>query len=479
VSVQAQATESEPQRVVGLLGALSIVAGSMLGIGIFLTPRVVADLLHTPAWFLGAWVLGGVIALSGAVAYAELGTMFPRAGGDYVFLRESFGRSVSFACGWVLFAGVFTGSIATIAVPVCQYQLPALLAPWVDVQLAAPMLFGLTGTQLFAMALVVLFTLLNVLGARPAAQVQIFVTGIPLAILAVAAVGLLLTGPHASAVPTTAATPTEGNPLVALSRATLAIYFAYAGWNAIGYVGGEVKHPQRTIPLALVGGTVLITGLYLTLCAAFIAVLGMGGLTAAFEAGTATAAHFGGTASQWFVTALIFLALVGSLNGTILGGARIAQAMAQDGALWKPLGNLSPRFHSPGRALWLQAGMSCALVASGTFEQLIELTSIAMLLIGGLTVVSLFALRARRPLADRPWKAWGYPFLPIFYLVTCLAVVGVSIWRVIGPVFGSGANTPHLPDFGELLPLLGLAIFALAWLGHRLWGPAPAQHSQG
>jgi APA family basic amino acid/polyamine antiporter len=457
--------DGNQHRVVGLGGALAIVAGSMLGIGIFLIPHVVAGLLHTPGWFLGAWLLGGLIALSGAVAYAELGAMFPRAGGDYVFLRESFGRSTSFACGWVLFAGVFTGSIATIAVPVCQYQLPALLAPWTDFDLTLPLQLAglslpLTGTQAAAMALVLLFTLINVLGAKPAAQVQLVVTVVPIAVLAVAGVVILATGPHATAVQTTAATPTEGPPLLALVRATLAIYFAYAGWNAIGYVGGEVRDPNRTIPVALVGGTLLIAGLYLLMCAAFIAVLGMGGLETAFEAGTATASAFAGPTASFIITVMIAMALVGSLNGTILGGARISWAMARDGALWSGFARVDERTGTPARALWFQAAMSCALIMSGTFQQLIDLTSIAMLLIGGLTVVSLFMLRARRPNVERPYRAHLYPWLPGFYLVVCVGVVLVSVTEVIrGALDGS--------DFQHLLPLLGLGIFGAAWLGHR------------
>ncbi len=462
--------DGNEHRVVGLPGALAIVAGSMLGIGIFLTPRVVAGLLHTPAYFLGAWILGGLIALAGAVAYAELGALFPKAGGDYVFLRETFGKSTSFACGWVLFAGVFTGSIATIAVPVCQYQLPALLAPWVDVDLTAAvtlagMSLPLTGTQLCAMMLVLFFTLINVLGAKPAAQVQFVVTAVPLGLLAIAAAAILVSGPHASAVATAAESATTGGPLIAMTKATLAIYFAYAGWNAIGYVGGEVKNPNRNIPAALLGGTVLITGLYVLLCTAFIAVLGMGGMESAFEAGTATASAFAGPGAELAVTGLIALALVGSLNGTILAGARIAWAMANDGALWRPLGKLSERTGSPSRALWFQAALACALIMSGTFEQLIELTSIAMLLIGGLTVVSLFLLRRRRPDVERPYRAHLYPWLPGFYLLVCVVVVAVSITQVVRTAIDGS-------EFQHLLPLLGLGIFGAAWLGHRALVPA-------
>ncbi|MBU6159536.1 MAG: amino acid permease [Myxococcales bacterium] len=455
-------------RVVGTLGAFAIVTGSMLGIGIFLTPYEVAQMLHTPGLFLLAWFLGGLIALAGAVAYAELGTMFPRAGGDYVFLRESFGKSVSFACGWVLFAGVFTGSIATLAVAVCQYQLPTLLAPVGAPDLTPQLTIGgltlpVTGTQLAAIALVTVFTVINVLGARVSALVQVLVTVIPLALFALASIVILVSGQHPEAIPSPrAADLTTGPWYVAMTQATLAIYFAYSGWNAIGYVGGEVANPSRNIPLALVGGTVLVTVLYVVMCAGFVAALGMGGIEQSFEVGTAIANAYGGTAATLVVTGLIAMALVGSLNGTILGGARIAMAMAHDGAIARNLGSVSRRTGTPARALVMQTLLAGILIVSGTFDQLYALTSIAMLLIGGLTVVSLFLLRARRPDAERPYRAMLYPWLPGFYVATCVSVIGIKVVGVLTPEEGTRLA------LSDLLPLLGLGIFAAAWLGHRL-----------
>jgi basic amino acid/polyamine antiporter, APA family len=455
-------------RVVGTLGALAIVAGSMLGIGIFLTPYQVAQMLHTPGLFLLAWFLGGLIALAGAVAYAELGTMFPKAGGDYVFLRESFGKSVSFACGWVLFAGVFTGSISTLAVAVCQYQLPTLLAPLGAPDLSQALSLGgaalpITGTQLAAIGLVTIFTIVNILGARVSALVQVLVTVIPLALFALASIIILVSGQHPDAIPSPrAAEVTTGPWYVAMTQATLAIYFAYSGWNAIGYVGGEVANPSRNIPLALVGGTVLVTVLYVIMCAGFITALGMGGIEQSFEVGTAIAAAYGGATATIVVTGLIAMALIGSLNGTILGGARIAMAMAHDGAIARNLGSVSRRTGTPARALILQTVLSFVLILSGTFEQLYALTSIAMLLIGGLTVVSLFLLRARRPDAERPYRALFYPWLPGFYVATCVSVIGIKVFGVLTPEEGASLA------LSDLLPLLGLGIFAAAWLGHRL-----------
>ncbi len=453
-------------RVIGPASAISIVAGSMLGIGIFLTPRVVAGELHTAPLFLLAWLLGGLIALSGAVAYAELGVLFPKAGGDYVFLREAFGRSTSFAAGWLLFVGVFVGSIATMAVPVCLYQLPALLAPFVSVDMSAPAtLFGaelpISGAQSVAIQLVAVLTVVNLLGTRLAAWTQIVLTMVPFAVLGVGALWVLFGGGDPTPVVATEVEPTSSGLAVSMTKATLAIYFAYAGWNAVGYVGGEVRNPGRNIPIGLLGGTALITVLYLVMCGAFIVALGMGGLTQAFEAGTATAAAVGGPRLQYLVTALIALALFGSLNGTILAGARIAWAMAGDGALPVAFRSLTSR-QTPGVALVAQAVLAAALILSGTFETLLELTSVAMLVMGSLAVISVFVFRARMPDAPRPYRATGYPVLPAFYLLVSAIVIGVSLYRVAVP----GADGPEGID--RFLPVFGLVVFAAAWLGHRV-----------
>jgi len=451
----------EQKRVIGLGGSIAIVAGSMLGIGIFLTPRVVADELFTAPLFLAAWLLGGMIAYAGAVAYAELGTMFPKAGGDYVFLREAFGSSVSFASGWLLFVGVFGGSIATMSVAICQYQLPVLLGAFIpDVDLTRTVIFGLSGTSICAIALALTLTAVNVLGTRLATWVQVILTMIPFAILTVGAIVAIAISPHETAVPSVAETASNGNLLAAMVTATLAIYFAYAGWNAVGYVGGEVKDPSRNIPRGLLFGTLMITGLYLVLCASFIVVLGMGGLTTAFEAGTSTANALLGEKASYAITVLIALALLGSLNGTVLAGARIGYAMAGDRALPTAIHVLHARWRTPATALGLQCIFAVVLIISGTFESLLELTSIAMLVMGSLSVIALFRFRVLRPNAERPYRAFGFPVVPGFYLAVSAVVIVVSIVRTVTTLRAS------IADGGEgsvdaLLPLLGLFVFVL------------------
>ncbi len=452
--------DAEQPRVIGPVGGLAIVVGSMLGIGIFLTPPQVATHLPSVSGYLLVWLVGGLIAFCGAVAYAELGTRFPHAGGDYVFLGEAFGESVSFAAGWLLFVGVFTGSVATMAVPLAEFQLPVLLAPIVDLDpgrtlwSAGPV--ELTVARAIGIGLLAGLTGLNVLGTRLSTRAQIALTAVPVVVLAVGAVVIFATtsaGPVA-----VSATGAQSSPVVGFGRAVLAVYFAYAGWNAIAYVGGEMKEPGSTVPVSLLGGTALITILYLLLAGCFIFVLGVEGVQGVMEAGTATAEAAGGPRTAYAVTALIAVALIGSLNATILAGGRVGWAMARRGALVAAMGRLNERFQTPDRALWLQAALAVVLVVTGTFEILLELTSIAMLLMSALTVVALFRIR-RRDGPDAPYQTTLYPWTPLLFLLISVVVIGASIYRAVAGDDGLTLESVY--------PLLGLAIFAATWIAHR------------
>ena len=445
---------SQP-RVIGLAGGLAIVMGSMLGIGIFLTPSQVATHLPSPGLYLLAWAFGGLIAFAGAVAYAELGTRFPEAGGDFVFLREAFGESLSFAAGWVLFVGVFTGSVATMAVPLAQFQLPVLLGPAISID-PSQTLFSLgfvelTVARTMGIAIIALLTVMNILGTRLSAGAQVALTGIPVAVLALGALVIFATTSGAAV---STPIPTESAPAISFGRAVLAVYFAYAGWNAIAYVGGEMKDPGKTIPLSLLGGTAAITGLYLLLAGVFVFVLGVDGVQQTIETGTATAQAAGGDTTAYLVTALIAVALIGSLNGTVLAGGRVAWAMARSGALAPSMGRLHKRLKTPAPALLLQGLLAALFVLTGTFEILLELTSIAMLVMGALTMVALFRIR-RRDGPHAPYQATFYPVLPLFFLITSLVVIGANIYRAVSPDEGFTADSVY--------PLLGLAIFAITW----------------
>lgn len=464
-------SQTETQRVLGGPAAVAIVAGSMLGIGIFLVPHVVANNVGSSMAFLACWAVGALLAFAGATAYAELGVMFPEAGGDYVFIRKAFGASAGFATGVLLFGAIFTGSLATMAVALCQYQI-STLATFVFGAAAAPLIegqfLGLSSAQWAGIALVLALTVLNTRGTRLSAGVQIALTTTPILVLSAAAVYVLVSGP---AQPLAAAAPVELETSArGIATALAAVYFAYAGWNAVAYVAGEVRNPNRNVPLGLLGGTGIVTIVYVLLCAGFLAVLGLAGLREAFEAGSAAAAVLDGPAAEVAVLVLITMALIGSINTTVLGGARIGYALARDGILPAWCSLIDSKSGTPNGALWLQAGIACLLILTGTFETLLEMTSVAMLLIAAMAVMALFVLRRRLPDLARPYRATGYPFVPAFFVLASAWIIVVTIWNALDPV--SVAETTLLQ---RLLPVLGVVVFAGAYAVHRVATRTPIQ----
>lgn len=454
--------ETSAPRVIGALAGMCIVAGSMFGIGIFIGPPEVAKAVDSPTVLLLIWLVAGLLALCGAVACGELGAMMPRAGGDYIFQRAAMGPSVAFASGWLLAIGVFGGSVASMTVALFEYQ----VGPLLDVDLTKPLFapvemldwgFTITTAQLAAAALTALLAAINIVGTRLSAGLQTVMTLLPISVAALLAVYALANVPPAAAATDAAASSIRSLTLTGLVLAYLPVYFAYSGWNVIIYVAGEVKNPARTIPRSLLGGTGVVTAFYVLLSAAFVHVLGMNGLRSTGEAGTAAAMAIAGDRGRVGFLVLMIAALFTATNGTVLTGARVAFAMGRAGAFWRGAGALHPKFHTPSRALIFQAACSITLIFSGAFEELLALASLAMVVTGSLNVVALFVLRWRQPDLDRPYRATGYPLLPLLYLGSNLVVIVVMVWRALHP---------EAADRRAWYPLLGLAILAVVWLTH-------------
>ena len=430
----------------------------MVGIGIFLSPPIVATHVSSVPLFFAMWALGGLISLAGAVACAELGTMMPKSGGDYVFQHEALGPSTAFASGSVLFAAIFCGSIATLAVGLSTYQLPTLLGLDFSTSLVPlPLGLDLTGSELTAIVVVIALTLINVRGTTMSARTQSWLTLFPIALFTVFALLLIFRSLAPAGEPSAEAAAVVPVTAHGLAVSYMAIYFAYSGWINIIYVAGEVAQPSRNIPRALIGGTLAVTLLYLLLCGGFYEALGMAGLRDAGEVGTATAALLAGETGKLAVTLLIALALTACTNATILGGARVAYAMAREGALFRSLAVLDDERQIPQRALWVQAALSCLLIVSGTFEQLMTMVSLAMVVTGTLTVSSVFVLRRKQPERARPYRASGYPLLPGLYVAASLVTIVIMVSRAL-----SGE-----PD--AWVPILGLLVLIAAYLLHRYW----------
>lgn len=476
-------------RVIGSWGAFSIVAGSMIGVGIFIFLPKVASGVGTLPLFFGMLLLGGLFALAGSVACGELGAMIPKAGGDYVFQRHAYGKSVAFASGWVLFAAIFAGSIATLAIPLFQFD----IGPLFGVDLMSP-LFGhevegkfvgdpvighLTGAHFAALGLILLFTALNDLGTSVSAKAQLVLTLLPIAAMVVLAAVVLIVQPDVVKPPTGGelATLPSTLTLAGLATAFLGVNFIFSGWINIIYVASEVKDPGRTIPRSMISATGAVTILYMLMAAAFVAVLGLAGVASTgtppwegglgFDAGTRTANALGLSDLGPVVLIIITLAILTSINATIMGGARVGYAMAADGAFWRPIAKLSGRRKTPRRSLWFLATLACLIVLSGTGEAIGEMTSLAMFVTGGLTVAAVFVLRRKMPDAPRPYRAMAYPILPGLYVVLAVAAIAAKIW-----------DATQQGGVAAWYPLIGLGILCVTWVGHliysRRWKTAAA-----
>lgn len=451
----------ENKRVVGRLAGIAIVAGSMLGVGIFLTPPLVAQYIQDPAWYMAAWLFGGVIAYSGAVAYAELATRYPEAGGDYVFIHHAFGPSLSFAAGTLLYFGVFAGSIATVAVPIADYLMPPFLSQFGVISpehsLYSIGIIDLTVSRLAGIALIVLLATINIIGTRISINVQIVCTLLPM-IMLVAVFFYVFTSIDIISTAGQSSSDSYSVPFMKTGPAILAIYFAYSGWNAATYVAGDIKNPAQTIPYSLVWGTIGITILYLIVAGGLFYMAGPDMLSETADPVSYVAAAISSTSGIYLITAMIGFALLASLNGTILAGGRVGYSMASYGSLFREAGRLSPKYGTPYISITGVSAIAILYVLTGTFEWLLEFTSLTMFLLSGLTVVSLYVIRNRSN-TNAPYMARGYPWFPGLILMLSVAIIMVNLYRAL---FGESRFTAD-----SLYPLSGIVLFLLVWLGHR------------
>ncbi len=446
-------------RKIGIFDGISLVAGSMLGIGIFLAPVQMANEMSDPWLFLGLWLFTGIIALSGASAYAELGVLLPHSGGDYVFHRKALGKSVSFAYGWGLLSAGFAGSIAAMTVPLCTFQLSRLIGFDTQSIFFEIGLFQISYAQIFAMILIWAFTWMHHYGLKLSSIFQSFTTYLPLIFL----LGFALYAYYAPPISRQVAFQESIHQKFSLSSITsafLGAYFAYSGWNAIIYVAGEVKDPKRTLPYSLIGGTIIVTILYLLLCGAAIYSLGFEGLRNLSKThqdmGSAMAFALGGAQAEYLMLILISFALLASINATVLGGARVALALALDGAFWHKAKDLDPKRHTPTNALIAQAVISSVVVLTIPWDYIFSSVSLVMVVGAALSVISVYVLRFKDP-TQRQYQAMGYPFFPAIFVVAAIFVVSVKIWA-----FFQGEE-------GSTYPIFALLFVFLIYLIHRFF----------
>lgn len=428
----------------GLFGAASVAAGTMIGTAIFVVPSRMLNLLGTPGMVLLVWVAAGVLSLFGALGYAELGAAIPEAGGEYVYLRRSYSPLFGFLFGWTTFIiakPASIGAIATAFVLYLAYFFPALTQViWqTQVTLAGRAWeLQLTGLQAGAAVMIALLSGINVLGVRRAGGVQVLFTACKLGVLAVLIV-LGLTMGHGSFTNFTSASAAgeHGGLLAPFGVATVSALWAYDGWNNLSMVAGEVENPQRNIPRALIYGTLLVIVVYVLVNLAYFYVLSpakiMPTQTIAADAARSLMGRGGGA----FIAVGVMISTFATLNGSILSGSRVPYATARDGLFPRPLAQLHPRYHTPAASIVAQASIAGVFALTGTYDTLYTKVIFAEFLFYALVTVGIFLLRRREPELARPYRTWGYPFVPaIFVTLSVLLLVNTFIEQRTGSLWG-------------------------------------------
>lgn len=435
-----------PRRV-GFWGAIAVMVGVVIGSGIFATPTTIARNLGSPTLILALWLAGGLVALCGALTFAELGAMMPRTGGIYVFLREGFGPCPAFVFGW---------TYMLIAKPAAAGGIASVFSTHFQ---------SLTGLNwnapLLTCAALFILTLINVLGVRGSARFAIALTGLKyFAIAAIIVLGIIAAIRESLGVAVGAqlhfvSTPAPKSLLHAIAPVMAAIMWTYDGWADVGSIAGEVTNPQRTLPRVFVFGTLAVIALYVLANTVYLYHLPLADMRQTETVAPLLLTRLAGPIGMAAVTVLIILSTLGSSHASVLTGARVTFAQAQDGLLFRSLARVNPRFQTPAVALWVQLTLSCAMVlVLKDFQSLADSFVFTIWIFYGMAAVSVFILRARLRDANRPFRVPGYPYIPAIFVLASLAMTILAI-----------LNNPKTNGTWLLILIAGVPVyFVWRWL---------------
>jgi APA family basic amino acid/polyamine antiporter len=390
-----------------------LVVGNVVGAGIFTTSGILAGHIDNPVAFILVWVVGGLLTMTGALTYAELGAMFPRAGGDYQFLKEAYGPMAGFMIGWLNFWVISPGSIAALSIAFAGY------VPGFSSEDGVLLQKGL------AVGVIVLLSIINYRSIRLASSAQSVITMGSLVLLAGLIIGAAAFGDGDSGHFSSQSAGTFSFDNL-LGPAMIAVLFTYSGWFAAAYVGSEVMRPNRNVPLALFIGTALVTVLYTGVNGAYLYALPLEDMRDATNVAQIAAARLFGAEVGILVSMAVLLALGSCINGTVMTGSRVCYAMAEAGLFWRRLGKVHPHFHTPHLAIVIQGLLAMVFALIGSFGKLLEYVVFAMLLSSMATGVAHLVLRKRHPQLSRPYRTIGYPVIPLVFVGT-YAWIAVSI----------------------------------------------------
>jgi len=436
-------------RVLGVSQATAIVVGTIIGSGIFLVPQEMMRAVGSSSLVYLAWIVGGLLSLFGAMTYAELGAMMPATGGEYVYLRGAYGDLPAFLYMWTWFSVAKPASIASVTTGLARVLaiFPALV--WLD-GVAIHGRWEITWSQVFAIAATWAVTGLNYLGIRKAADFQLFFTWLKGALILVIA-GFCFASSQGRLLNFQTFFPGAHGGIGGFMIALIAALWAYDGWNDLTMVGGEVRRPERSLPIALIVGLFIVGALYMATNAAIQFILPAAQIAASPRPAVIAMALVAGGWGAAFVSIAMAVSILVTLNGTIMSGARIPFAAARDKLFFAKMATIHPRFQSPSTSLIVQALLATVLLlAVGRFQQLFELAIFAEWLFYMVTATTVFVYRKKLPDAVRPYRVWGYPVLPALFVIAA----GILL-------FYSYAENLKNSLIGTGIILLGVPLFAL------------------
>ena len=450
-------TRDELPRKLGLLSAIAVLVGTTIGTGIFRSPAGIALKVPQEGWFLFTWILGGFFTLCGALTYVELAGALPRTGGVYVYLREGFGRLPAFLFGWTNLVILRASSLGAISTVFAEYLLRLLHKE------GNPM-----AVHLIAAAAILLVAVFNLIGVRLGALVQNLTTGTKyIALVLLVLIAFIIGGQHDWTPPAAPVAVGTTTSLTMFGLALVSILWVYDGWADLTYVSGEVKRPERNLPLALIIGTLAVILIYVLANLAYLHLLDVGQIANSKLVAADTAKRSIGGIGETLVSIAVMISAFGTLNGSILTGPRIFFAMADDGLFFKKIASVHPRFQTPHVAILLTAIPAMGLVMLQQFEQLADTFVLGIWPFYAIGVAAVYALRRKRKDLSRPYKTLGYPVTPALFILVVMFLLGnaladdlryyLALWSgIISPPAGSGA----LMVFGIIL--LGIPVY-LIW----------------
>lgn len=431
------------KRELGLFSCVMLVIGNIIGVGIFTTPGEIAKGLPTAGWVLVAWLVGGLMTMAGALTYAELGAMYPRAGGNYVFLKEAYGDVIAFLYGWAYSLVTTAGTIALLAIGFAEY-------------LGIP--GGSATSKIFSITVILVLTFLNARDLKLGAGVMDFITSLKIvAMLLLVLLGFSIGhGDSGNFHPFIAGD--AGSAFSAILAALVPMAFTYSGWNSTVIVGEEVKNPEQLIPLSMILGTLGTTAIYMLMNVIYLYAIPLQELLGADTVAHLAATKLFGPGTARLIQALVATSVLGCLSATLLTNPRTAFAMGRDKLFFRFAGEVHPTHATPSKAIWFEGLWACFLIlVIGDFDRMLSFVSVPLVIIGAMTVISIFVFRAKQPDQPRPYKCWGYPIVPALYVIVALCMLYVKfVQRSNEFIFGI-----PISYFSLLLFALGVPVFFL------------------